>query len=121
MDLSRRHFFLLASAGLLQRAPLGEGRERLVQSRRPEDLEMPVAAFADYITPIDSFFVRSHVYAPRVDLAGWRLTVDGAVATPLTLTMDDLRRLPAFEIVSVLECAGNGRAFYDPPLPGIQW
>ena len=28
---------------------------------------MPLSGFSDYITPIDRFFVRSHVYAPRVD------------------------------------------------------
>jgi DMSO/TMAO reductase YedYZ molybdopterin-dependent catalytic subunit len=88
---------------------------------RPEDLEMPLSGFADYITPIERFFVRTHVPAPRVDLTDWRLKVDGAVATPLTLTMEDVRRLPALELVSVLECAGNGRGFYEPSMPGLQW
>ena len=82
---------------------------------------MPVSAFADYITPIDRFFVRSHVYAPRIAASDWRLTVAGDVDTALTLTMDDLRRLPAVELVSVLECAGNGRGFYEPSVPGLQW
>jgi hypothetical protein len=49
------------------------------------------------------------------------LTVDGDVLTPLTLTMEDLRRLPQVELVSVLECAGNGRGFYEPSMPGLQW
>ena len=71
--------------------------------------------------PIDRFFVRSHVYAPRIDISQWRLTVAGDVTNPLTLTMDDLRRLPSAEIVSVLECAGNGRGFYEPSVPGLQW
>ena len=35
--------------------------------------------------------------------------------------MDDVRRLPAVELVSVLECAGNGRGFYEPSMPGLQW
>ena len=82
---------------------------------------MPIAGFSDYITPVDRFFVRSHVYTPRVDIGQWRLTVDGEVANALTLTMDDLRRLPSVELVSVLECAGNGRGFYEPSVPGLQW
>ncbi len=82
---------------------------------------MPLAAFSDYITPIDRFFVRTHVYVPHIDGHDWRLNVDGDVTTPLTLTMDDLRRLPAVELVSVLECAGNGRGFYEPSVPGLQW
>jgi DMSO/TMAO reductase YedYZ molybdopterin-dependent catalytic subunit len=93
----------------------------LVRSGRPEDLEMPLSGFSDYITPIERFFVRTHVAMPRVDLNDWRLRIDGEVSTPLTLTLDDVRRLPAVELVSVLECAGNGRGFYEPSMPGLQW
>ena len=82
---------------------------------------MPLEGFADYITPLDRFFVRTHVYTPRVDVDQWRLTVDGDVASKLTLTMDELRRMPSVELVSVLECAGNGRSFYEPSMPGLQW
>ena len=35
--------------------------------------------------------------------------VGGAVGTPLALTLDDLRALPAVEHAVTLECAGNGR------------
>jgi len=82
---------------------------------------MPLAGFSDYITPIDRFFVRTHVYTPRVDRDQWRLSLEGDLTTPLTLTIDDLRRMPSAEVVSVLECAGNGRGFYEPSMPGLQW
>ena len=58
---------------------------------------------------------------PRVDEASWRLAVDGDVATPLSLSVGDLRRMPATTLTATLECAGNGRAFFDPPVAGIQW
>ena len=112
---------LMGAAALGRVAVDAQKRDMLVRSARPEDLEMPLSGFSDYITPIDRFFVRTHVYAPRVDVAQWRLKVDGDVAAPLTLTMDDLRRLPSVELVSVLECAGNGRGFYEPSVPGLQW
>jgi sulfite oxidase len=121
MVLTRRHFFLLSAAALFQPATTGGKRDMIVRSARPLDLEMPLDGFSDYITPIDRFFVRTHVYAPRVDIAQWRLTIDGDVATPVTLTMDDLRRMPSVELVSVLECAGNGRGFYEPSMAGLQW
>jgi DMSO/TMAO reductase YedYZ molybdopterin-dependent catalytic subunit len=120
MKLSRRNFFALAAASALSaqdRAKVGMN----VLSKRPEDLEMPLSFFSSYITPIEHFFVRTHVYVPTVNLNDWRLGVDGEVGTPLTLTMDDLRKLPAVELVSVVECAGNGRGFIDPPVPGLQW
>ena len=118
--IPRRGFFLLA-AGALLRAEDRAKRDMLVRSVRPEDLEMPPAGFADYITPIEHFFVRAHVYVPAVNGNDWRLRVEGEVATPLTLAMDELKKLPAVELVSVVECAGNGRGFYEPSVPGLQW
>ena len=120
MKIPRRNFLFLAGASLLR----GDDRPKLdmlVRAVRPEDLEMPLSGFSDYITPIEHFFVRTHVYVPRVNLDSWRLRVEGEVATPLTLTMEDLKKLPQVELVSVVECAGNGRGFYEPPVPGLQW
>jgi len=93
----------------------------IVRSTRPEDLETPRDGFADFITPIDRFFVRTHVPVPRVDIGEWRLKVEGEVAAPLTLSIQDLRNMPPVELISVLECAGNGRSFFKPPVPGLQW
>ncbi len=118
--MNRRSFLALA-AGAVLRADDRPKRDMIVRSTRPEDLEMPLSGFSDYITPIEHFFVRTHVYVPTVNLAGWRLKIDGQVNQPLTLTMDDLRKMPAVELVSVLECAGNGRTFYEPPVAGAQW
>ena len=111
---------LVALSALLPTADRPK-RDMLTRSVRPEDLEMPLSGFAEYITPVDRFFVRSHVAVPSVDVASWRLQVEGQVAAPLSLTMQDLRGLPSVELVAVLECAGNGRGFYDPAVPGIQW
>jgi DMSO/TMAO reductase YedYZ molybdopterin-dependent catalytic subunit len=35
--------------------------------------------------------------------------------------MAELRKLPRVVLVSVLECAGNGRSFYQPTVAGMQW
>lgn len=112
---------MLLAIGAVLRADDRPKRDMLTRSARPEDLEMPLSGFADYITPIDRFFVRTHATVPTVDLASWRLKVEGEVTSPLTLTMQDVRGLQSVELVAVLECAGNGRRFYDPPVPGVQW
>ncbi len=104
---------------LLAQAPVAE--RRIVRSVRPQDLETPVGLFESWLTPNDLFYVRSHLYTPSLTLADWSLTVDGLVDEPLTLRMDDLRTLPEVSIVATLECAGNGRALFDPPVAGIQW
>jgi DMSO/TMAO reductase YedYZ molybdopterin-dependent catalytic subunit len=121
---SRREFLALTAGGVLWAAtPASEktAPDMIVRSARPEDLEMPPSGFADYITPIDRFFVRTHVAVPTVDPAQWKLDVGGHVASPFALSMEELRRMPAVELVAVLECAGNGRAYYNPPAAGVQW
>jgi sulfite oxidase len=120
MNHTRRNFFAMAAGGLL----LGQdraNRDMITLAARPEDLEMPLTGFSDYITPVEHFFVRTHVYVPTVEIGEWRLNVAGEVAKPLTLTMDDIRKMPSVEMVAVVECAGNGRGFYQPAVPGLQW
>jgi sulfite oxidase len=58
------------------------------------------------ITPVDQFFVENHDGIPAIP-GDWQLTVDGAVATPLSLTLDDLMGYPAAEQMATLECMGN--------------
>jgi DMSO/TMAO reductase YedYZ molybdopterin-dependent catalytic subunit len=114
----------MAVAGLAwpqTRSDEQSGLNMIVRAKRPEDLEMPVAGFSDFITPVDRFFIRTHVAVPDVDLATWRLRIEGHVTTPLTLSVDELRRMPSFELPAVLECAGNGRSFYEPTVAGLQW
>src|SRR5262245_12506251 len=116
--ISRRKFLSVTAATLLlPQNPV----EMIVRSGRPEDLEMPPAGFDDFITPTEHFFVRSHVLVPKVDLSQWRLNVEGHVSKQITVSMDELRRMPSVELIGVLECAGNGRSFYDPPVAGLQW
>jgi DMSO/TMAO reductase YedYZ molybdopterin-dependent catalytic subunit len=51
----------------------------------------------------------------------WRLQVGGLVERPLSLSLRDIQRLPAHREVVTLECAGNGRAYLDPPVEGEKW
>lgn len=92
-----------------------------VLSTRPENLEMPMEGFGNWITPLQNFFIRSHHYTPDVKLRDWKLSVVGKVATPLVWSLEELKKLPRVELVSVLECAGNGRGLYEPSMAGLQW
>jgi DMSO/TMAO reductase YedYZ molybdopterin-dependent catalytic subunit len=59
------------------------------------------------LTPTDKFYKQSFSTIPIVDSTTWRLVVDGLVKKPLTFTLDDIRALPAVEIMRTLECIGN--------------
>jgi DMSO/TMAO reductase YedYZ molybdopterin-dependent catalytic subunit len=94
----------------------------ILHNDRPEDLESPVAYLNTWITPVDSFFVRQHIPRPApIDVASYRLTINGMVSKGVELTLADLRKLPQYTVPATLECTGNGRGFYTPKVPGIQW
>ena len=112
---------VIAAAARRGPAQVSGDTARVVRSARPQDIETPVSLLDSWITPNDRFFVRSHLYTPDVDVKTWRLTVDGEVEAPLSLTLEDLRQLPRETRVVTIECAGNGRSFYNPPVAGVQW
>ncbi len=87
-------------------------------SREPLNAETPLDRQTGVITPASRHYVRDHFPIPA---AVERLAIDGAVRTPLQLDLEDIRSLPPRSLVVTLECAGNGRAFLDPPAPGEQW
>jgi len=94
-----------------------------VLNDRPVNAETPAHLLDDAITPTSRHFIRNNGVPPEdVDPATWTLTVDGFVDAPMTLTIADLKS--QFEVVTqalVIECGGNGRAFFDPPASGNQW
>jgi sulfite oxidase len=76
------------------------------------------------VTPVERFFTRSHAAPPTIDMAEWRLVVDGLVARPLSLSFGELQQLPRREVVSTLLCAGLRRdeLLAVAPLPGeLPW
>ncbi len=95
-------------------------------SDKPLNAETPAHLLDDDVTPYERMFVRMNGLAPQTALdmnaEGWTLAVDGEVETPLELTIDDLKS--RFETVTrrlVIECGGNGRAYFYPGTSGNQW
>lgn len=93
---------------------------------RPLNAETPPHLLDDDVTPYKHLFVRMNGLVPQTALdanaEGWTLTIDGEVDNPLTLTLEDLKS--KFENVTsrlVIECGGNGRAFFQPGTSGNQW
>ena len=90
---------------------------------RPLDLETQIKDMRPYLTPNEAFFVSSHFGAPS-DMPApgdYRLKIEGEVDKPLSLSLRDLRGMRQRSVVAVLQCAGNGRAFFRPQVPGVQW
>jgi DMSO/TMAO reductase YedYZ molybdopterin-dependent catalytic subunit len=93
----------------------------ITREKEPPNLEMPFSALDGFVTPNERFYVRCHFPIPKINEGDWRLKVEGKVARPFEVTMDDLRQMPAHRITATLECAGNSRVFLVPKVKGVQW
>jgi sulfite dehydrogenase (cytochrome) subunit A len=100
------------------------GKRQLIKlSYRPPNYETPMEYLRTAITPNDAFFVRYHLSdIPQVDAAAWSLGVGGdATNGEVRLGLDELKRLPAAEVVAVCQCSGNRRGLFVPHVPGVEW
>jgi sulfite dehydrogenase len=100
------------------------GKKPLIKlSYRPPNYETPIEHLRSAITPNDAFFVRYHLSdIPEVDAGSWRLTVGGeGAAREVRLSLDELKQLPAAEVVAVCQCSGNRRGLFEPHVPGVEW
>jgi sulfite oxidase len=106
----------------------------LVKAEKPElvlldtaelNAETPAHLLDDDTTPIARLFARNTGAMPVFDtdeIAAWTLRIDGFVQTPGAWTVAELQR--QFETVTetaVIECGGNGRAFFPDPAGVVLW
>ena len=126
--ISQAEFFeTLADGGAV--AVLEKCRERgVLTSSKPVRAEMKFELLANqnYYTNNTLFFTYSRSPVPSVDMKTWKLSIEGdGVTKPLSLSYDELLKLPYTTVTRYLECAGNGRIFYDLLLnkkaEGEQW
>jgi len=111
----------VASYALMGTLP---GKKPLIQlSDRPPNYETPLEYLRTPITPNDEFFVRYHLSdIPEIKAADYKIAVGGDGANgQATLTLDDLKKMPAVEVVAVNQCSGNRRGLSTPHVQGVEW
>jgi len=101
-----------------QKAPL------ILLTDRPVQLETPRNYFRTAFTPNEAFYVRWHLseIPNSVDLASWRLKIEGNVNKPLALSLRELtEKFKPVSVAAVNQCSGNSRSRLQPRVPGGQW
>lgn len=88
-------------------------------------METKRAAFGSgIITPLDRLFVRNNISPPSADIVAdpdaWQIQIEG-VKDPVTLSVADLKTMGVTTVAMVLQCSGNGRAFFPSKPSGTQW
>ena len=77
------------------------------EPRTPPD-RLDWEALDTWLTPQDQVFSVQHYGIPEFDYATYQLEISGLVARPQRLSFADIKALPKKEIVTTLECSGNG-------------
>ena len=103
------------------RSATTSGNGLISRGEAPLNLEMPFSTLEEFVTPNERFYVRCHFPIPEIDPATWRLKLEGAIASPTEITLDELRHMPSHTIPATMECAGNGRTFLEPKVKGVEW
>nr|WP_194273967.1 sulfite oxidase [Variovorax paradoxus] len=88
-------------------------------------LETRRSAFGtSVITPSEQLYLRNNLPAPDAailnDRESWELTVEG-VKGPRKLSLRELKGLGLETVATVLQCSGNGRAFFPSKPSGTAW
>jgi len=76
------------------------------------------------ITPTGRLFVRNNLPPPPAGIIenadAWEVRIEG-VRNPRTLSLGELKTMGVTTVASVLQCSGNGRAFFPHGASGTQW
>jgi len=100
------------------------GKKPLIMlADRPPNYESPLEYLRTAITPNDEFFVRYHLSdIPEVKAETYKIAVGGDGASgQAEVTFDDLKKMPAVEVVAVNQCSGNRRGLSTPHVQGVEW
>ena len=87
--------------------PFTDLPETINWSRTPDRRMLDIRTIDGPFTPKDKFFTTQHYGHPAIDAATYRLKVSGLVSQPMSLSLDELRRMPSTELVFGFECSGN--------------
>ena len=81
---------------------------------------MPLEALRYDVTPAGLHYLLIHFDIPDAG-TDWSLSLGGLVAKPRSLSLQEIRSLPARTLRVTLECAGNGRGQMSPRYPSMPW
>jgi DMSO/TMAO reductase YedYZ molybdopterin-dependent catalytic subunit len=82
---------------------------------------MPLELMRHDLTPLGAHYLLTHYDIPYVDPRAFRLELGGAVSEPLSLDLAELKSRPTVTVPVTMECAGNGRARFQPRPVSQPW
>lgn len=93
-------------------------RDLLIVSEEPLNAETKLDELRGAVVPAGRHYVRTHFDIPEGPRELW---IDGEVRAPRGVTVEEVQMVSSHTLTVTLECAGNGRRYLDPVVPGEQW
>lgn len=128
----------LILAGLTQRAAHGkqqpvqisndqsteEKKDLIFRTTDPRNGEPELKKLVQsWLTPTKHFYVRSHAPNPILSPDDFKLSIEGSVRKPVTISLGEMAKFKRHEITATLTCAGNRRTEFNKEgkVGGVQW
>jgi DMSO/TMAO reductase YedYZ molybdopterin-dependent catalytic subunit len=92
---------------LTRRTLLASSLAGLLNAQKSEISSFDLSLVDGLTVPNELFFVRDHFPAPAVSAAGWKLSIGGAVAAPVEMSLEDIESAPHATLGATIECAEN--------------
>ena len=94
-----------------------------VMTEKPLNAETPIESLRTWTTDNEVFFKRNQgqIMQRAIKLSSWKLSVEGLVKHNLTMTFEEIRRMPKVEVANTLECSGNSRSLLEKKASGNPW
>jgi len=108
----------------------GKDKRLIVHNAKTGEIETPLNLLSEHaVTPKELLFVRNNQILPgtlTLDAAkesDWRIELSGLLEKSASITLAELKKLPQQEHELVLQCSGNGRAWFARSVKaeGAQW
>lgn len=78
--------------------------------------------YTEFTTSVDATYIRSHYDSPEITEEEHTISLEGMVEGPTEIPMDALKsELSTVEVAHTMQCAGNGRSYFEPSVAGAQW
>lgn len=95
-----------------------------LHSTKPCNAETPVEALENFLTSSEQFYVRNHLWAPKLDEQSHRLTIELPDGDEKVYSLEDLKKFAQVDVTATLQCSGNRRKHMTEGAryaSGLQW
>ncbi len=97
----------------------------IVHTDKPRNAETPASLLSTFITPVELFYVRNHLWVPRIAEKEHKLVIELDDGEEKEYSMSDLQNnFKQHKITATLQCSGNRRSHMTKgsrPTNGLQW